>query len=184
MLVHRIPSAAPENIPSPIDGHEHIAPDEFKAVMRRFAANVNVITSANGKILNGMTATAVCSVTTEPPSVLVIVNRSNRSHPIIKLSNAFAVNVLSAEQKHLAQHFASRPADPFASVDHFIGKTGCPIIKGADAFLECVVMQETEVGSHTIFVGRVVASQTFNEQPLLYHAGEYRRLGEAKAMAS
>jgi len=162
------------------DKSEAIASEEFKAVMRRFAASVNVITSADGRTLNGMTATAVCSVTTEPPSVLVIVNRTNRSHAIIRRSNAFAVNVLSAVQRDIAQHFASRPSDPFGSVDYFIGKTGCPIIKGADAFLECIVMQETEVGSHSIFVGKVVASQTFNERPLLYHAGKYHHLGDAQ----
>ncbi len=163
--------------------HAPIMPDQFKAVMRRFAASVNVITSAESDVLNGMTATAVCSVTTEPPSVLIIVNQANRSHRIIKRSQAFAVNVLSEEQKYLAQHFASRPSDPFASVEHFIGKTGCPVIKGADAFLECVVMQEAEVGSHTIFVGRVVASQTFDERPLLYHAGQYLCLKDAKNAA-
>lgn len=182
MLIHQMSSAAAKNISSPIDQHEQISSDQFKTVMRRFAANVNVITSADRNTLNGMTATAVCSVTADPPSVLVIVNRANRSHPLIKNSSSFAVNVLSAEQKHLAQHFASRPSDPFASIDHLIGKTGCPLIKGADAYLECVVSQETEVGSHTIFIGRVVASQTFNEEPLLYHAGEYRLLGTAQAI--
>lgn len=180
--MHQMSSAAVKNIPSTIDQHEQISSDQFKKVMRRFAANVNVITSADGDALNGMTATAVCSVSADPPSVLVIVNRDNRSHPIIKNSSSFAVNVLSAEQKHLAQHFASRPSDPFASIAHSIGKTGCPLIKGADAYLECVVIQETEVGSHTIFVGRIVASQTFNEQPLLYHAGEYRLLGESQTI--
>lgn len=167
----------------PVMDRAPVMPDQFKAVMRRFAASVNVITSADSDVLNGMTATAVCSVTAEPPSVLIIVNRTNRSHPIIRSSQAFAVNVLSEEQKSLAQHFASRPSDPFASVEHSIGKTGCPIIKGADAFLECVVTQETEVGSHTIFVGQVVASGTFDERPLLYHAGQYLCLKDAKSAA-
>jgi len=182
MLANQTTIAPHQNVGQPLK-HAPIMPEQFKAVMRRFAASVNVITSADSEILNGMTATAVCSVTMEPPSILIIVNQSNRSHRIIKQSQAFAVNVLSEEQEYLAQHFASRPSDPFASVDHFIGKTGCPIIKGADAFLECTVMQETEVGSHTIFVGRVVASQTFDESPLLYHAGQYLCLKDAKATA-
>ncbi|MBN9604524.1 MAG: flavin reductase family protein [Afipia felis] len=182
MLANQTAIASQKNF-SPMIDHAPIMPDQFKAVMRRFAASVNVITSADSDVLNGMTATAVCSVTTEPPSVLIIVNRANRSHPIIKNSQAFAVNVLSEEQKGLAQHFASRANDPFASVEHFIGKTGCPIIKGADAFLECVVTQETEVGSHTIFVGQVVASETFDERPLLYHAGQYLCLKDAKGAA-
>lgn len=182
MLKNQTEIASQNNLSPTID-HAPIMPDQFKAVMRRFAASVNVITSADSDVLNGMTATAVCSVTAEPPSVLIIVNRANRSHPIIKRSQAFAVNVLSEEQKYLAQHFASRPSDPFSSVEHFFGKTGCPIIKGADAFLECTVMQEAEVGSHTIFVGQVVASQTFDERPLLYHAGQYLCLNGAKSAA-
>src|SRR3954470_24263864 len=91
-----------------------VSGDEFKLVMRRFAASVNVITSANGSVKNGMTATAVCSVSADPPSALIIVNKSTRSHPIIVDTKAFAVNVLSSSQKQVAGHFASKLADPFA----------------------------------------------------------------------
>ncbi len=63
------------------DPSQSISADQFKSVMRRFAASVNVITSVDGTVMNGMTATAVCSVSADPPSLLVIVNRSNRSHP-------------------------------------------------------------------------------------------------------
>ena len=154
--------------------------DQFKAVMRRFAANVNVITSADGGLLNGMTATAVCSVTAEPPSVLVIVNKTNRSHPIIRNSGAFAVNVLSLAQQDIALHFASRVADPFSTIDFSVGKTGCPIIAGSDAYVECVVIKEVELGTHTIFLGEVVASDLSDGEPLLYHGGQYRRLEQAQ----
>jgi flavin reductase len=157
-----------------------ISCDQFKAVMRRFAANVNVITSADGPLLNGMTATAVCSVTAEPPSVLVIVNKTNRSHPIIKKSGAFAINVLSLAQQDMARHFSSRIADPFSAIKFSIGKTGCPIIAGSDAYVECVVIKEVELGTHTIFVGEVVASDLSDGEPLLYHGGQYRRLGQAQ----
>src|SRR5271168_2019241 len=107
-----------------------VSDDEFKLVMRRFAASVNVITSAEGTRKSGMTATAVCSVSANPPSALIIVNKSNRSHPIISGTKAFAVNVLSANQRHIAGHFASKLPDPFADIPHSIGKTGCPIIAG------------------------------------------------------
>jgi flavin reductase len=155
----------------------HVSPQEFKAAMRRFAANVNVITSADGNLMNGMTATAVCSVSAEPPSVLIIVNRTTRSHPIIKRSGAFAVNVLSTHQEDLATHFASKKDDPFASVDYRIGKTGCPIIQDSDAYIECVVTQEVEMNTHTIFVGEVVSTDVSDGEPLLYHAGRFRSLG-------
>lgn len=153
-----------------------ISIDQFKHVMRRFAANVNVITSTDGKQTNGMTATAVCSVTADPPSALIIVNQSSRSYPLIDRTKVFAVNVLSAEQQELANHFASKTQDPFACIGHTIGETGCPLIDGADAHLECVVINQVDVGTHTIFVGKIVATDAAAGQPLLYHAGRYREM--------
>ena len=160
-----------------------VSGDEFKLVMRRFAASVNVITSANGLIKNGMTATAVCSVSADPPSALIIVNKSNRSHPIIDETKAFAVNVLSSTQKHIAGHFASKLADPFAEVSHVTGKTGCPIIDGADAHIECVVIEQLDVGTHTIFVGKIVAAGAASGEPLLYHEGRYVEIGNEAVSA-
>lgn len=160
-----------------------VSGDEFKLVMRRFAASVNVITSADNSVKNGMTATAVCSVSADPPTALIIVNKSNRSHPIITSTRAFAVNVLSSHQKHIAGHFASRSPDPFAKVDHVIGRTGCPIIEGADAHIECVVIEQLDVGTHTIFVGKIVAAGAASGEPLLYHEGRYVGIGgEAVSM--
>ena len=154
-----------------------VSDDEFKLVMRRFAASVNVITSAEGAKKNGMTATAVCSVSSNPPSALIIVNKSNRSHPIIAGTKAFAVNVLSSNQKHVAGHFASKLPDPFADIPHSIGKTGCPIIEGADAHIECTVFEQIDVGTHTIFVGKIVAAAAAHGEPLLYHEGRYVGIG-------
>ncbi|WP_165923145.1 flavin reductase family protein [Methylobacterium oryzae] len=155
---------------------QSISADQFKSVMRRFAASVNVITSVDGTVMNGMTATAVCSVSADPPSLLVIVNRSNRSHPVISRSGTFAVNVLSSDQEDLAGHFAAKKSDPFAAIDYRIGQTGCPLICDADATLECAVEQETDFGTHTIFVGRIVTCEVSSKSPLLYHAGRFCRL--------
>jgi flavin reductase len=156
--------------------HE-VSGDEFKLVMRRFAASVNVITSADGARKNGMTATAVCSVSSDPPSALIIVNKSTRSHPIIDGTKAFAVNVLSSNQRQIASHFASKLADPFAEIHYSIGRTGCPIIAGADAHIECTVIEQMDVGTHTIFVGKIVAAGAASGEPLLYHEGRYVGIG-------
>lgn len=160
----------------PTAEYDMISVDQFKQVMRRFAANVNVITSTDGEHTNGMTATAVCSVTADPPSALIIVNQSNRSYPLIDKTKVFAVNVLSAEQQEVANHFASKAQDPFALVGHTVGQTGCPLITGADAHLECVVINQVDVGTHTIFIGKIVATEAATGQPLLYHAGRYRAM--------
>jgi len=154
-----------------------VSGDQFKLVMRRFAASVNVITSADGGKKNGMTATAVCSVSSDPPSALIIVNKSNRSHPIIAGTRAFAVNVLSSNQRQIAAHFASKLSDPFAEIPHSIGRTGCPIIAGADAHIECTLIEQLDVGTHTIFVGKIVAAGASSGEPLLYHEGRYVGIG-------
>jgi flavin reductase len=151
--------------------------DNFRQAMRRFAANVNVITCANGEYLNGMTATAVASVTADPPSVLIIVNHSARSHAIIKHTRAFTINVLAADQKSVAIHFASKPADPFDGIAHTIGLNRCPIINGIVAHLECAVVQHFEFGTHTIFIGTILGTNVSRFAPLLFHDGSYQKLG-------
>ena len=151
--------------------------DEFRQAMRRFAANVNVITCADREYLNGMTATAVASVTADPPSVLIIVNHSARSHAIIKNTRAFTINVLAADQKSVAIHFASKPADPFGGIAHTIGSNRCPIINGIVAHLECAVVQHFEFGTHTIFIGKILETNVSHFAPLLFHDGSYQKLG-------
>jgi flavin reductase len=158
-----------------------IGVEEFKAVMRRFAASVSVITTSYGNRMNGMTATAVCSVAAAPPTLLIIVNRKNRSHSMIDASKVFAVNVLADDQHDLASYFASRADDPFELVRHQIGRGGCPLISGADASLECVVSDQFESGTHTIFIGKIVGTTIRCAPPLLYHNGCYRRLDRSVA---
>jgi flavin reductase len=162
--------ALPERLP--------VSCDDFRKAMRRFAANVNVITCANGEYLNGMTATAVASVTADPPSVLIIVNHSARSHAIIKSTRAFTINALAAGQQAVAIHFASKPADPFGSIAHTIGSNECPIIDGIAAHVECAVVQQFEFGTHTIFIGKIVGTNVSRLAPLLFHDGSYLQLGE------
>jgi flavin reductase len=145
----------------------------FKAAMRRFASTVNVITSGRGAAANGMTATAVCSVSADPPSILIVVNQENRTHALIERAGAYAVNVLSSDQQLLAIHFASRPAAPFATVAHRDGITGCPVLEGCDANIECVLESQVKSGTHSIFIGRVVASSEFGRSPLISQNGQY-----------
>jgi flavin reductase len=148
----------------------------FKAAMRCIASTVTVITSRSGARTNGMTATAVCSVSAVPPSILVVVNQTNRSHALIAEADSFAVNVLSADQADLAQHFARKSDDPLQSVKTRDGVTGVPVIDGCAALLECVVQQRIESGTHTVFIGRVVATQETSLSPLMYWNGDYVEL--------
>lgn len=150
-----------------------VASAEFKAAMRGLAAAVCVITSRHEHVANGMTATAVCSVSAEPPSLLVVVNRNNRSHTLIRDSGAFAIHVLSKHQEALATHFAMRPETPFADLPMLRGATTAPVIAECDTVFECIVAEATDFGTHTIFVGRVVAARHADIDPLLYRDGRF-----------
>jgi len=155
----------------------NVAPSQFKNVMRRFASTVCVITAGRELNLNGMTATAVCGVSAEPPSILIVVNRENRSHALIEKTRVFAVNILSSEQQGLALHFSSRPAAPFASIAYRLGSTNAPILEDCTGYLECVVDSQLKSGTHSIFVGRVVASGETDRLPLGYRNGAFSACG-------
>lgn len=149
---------------------------DFKAAMRALAASVTVITSRRGDQLNGMTATAVCSVSTAPPQILAVVNRETTSHGLIADTGAFAVNILAAHQQDLAGRFARRLDQPFEGVAHGWGETGCPLLAEAVAVIECRLRERHHAGTHTIFVGEVIGVSCRGAEPLLYFDGGYRRL--------
>lgn len=164
---------------SRFSGLHNVDEPQFKAAMRCIASTVNVITSGESGSSSGMTATAVCSVSAAPPSVLIVVNQDNRSHAVIERTGAFAVNILSSRQESIALHFASKAADPFASIAHRAGITKSPILEGGVGYLECVVDSQTKVGTHSIFVGRVIASEQRDLLPLAYHNGKFVSVIEA-----
>jgi len=152
---------------SPID------PDLFRSVMRRLASSVTVITTAHGDGIHGMTATAVCSVCAVPPTILIVVNRSARSHPLIDSSRTFVVNILAEDQQEIAKRFAGKLEDQFVGVGYHVGGTSGPILHGAAAHLECKVASQSDVGTHTVFVGEVVGGDVAEAFPLVYHDGRY-----------
>lgn len=145
----------------------------FRATMRRLAAGVTVVTSRHGARQNGMTATAVCSVSADPPLVLVVVNRSNASHELITRGGAFALNFLGADQSDLATLFAGSGAKPFDTIPHRLGKTGCPLLKGCVALIECELERLHDVATHTVFIGRVIDNEIAQGAPLTYHDARF-----------
>lgn len=147
--------------------------DTFRSVMRHLAGSVTVITTEGEGQLHGFTATAVCSVCAAPPTILIVVNKSARTHPHIDRKGFFAVNVLAEGQKTIAEHFAGKADNQFNSIDHTLTKRGVPFITGATAQIECKVVERISVGTHTIFVGRVIGTGLDAHAPLVYHDARY-----------
>ncbi len=146
--------------------------------MRRFPTGVTVVTTRVDGAPKGFTANAFSSVSADPPMVLICVNRSARSHPLISKAGHFCVNFLRLDQQPVAELFASHvPVDPFAAVAHGIAKTGSPVLEGSFAYVDCEVAEEHTAGTHTVFIGKVVACGVRDGSPLGYFNAEYRDFG-------
>jgi flavin reductase (DIM6/NTAB) family NADH-FMN oxidoreductase RutF len=153
---------------------------EFRHAMGHFVTGVTVITAVDpaGQPV-GTTASAVSALSLEPPLVLVCFDRASLTLEAVRAHGAFAVNMLSAGQRHLSANFARRGnAAAWEGVDHQPGLTGSPRLQGALAFIECTVEQELPGGDHEIVVGRVrvVEPGEPDIRPLVYWRGGYESL--------
>ncbi len=173
-------SLNPAPVPAPATAAD--APDlqqDFKNAMRRLAATVSIIATADNEGWHGMTATSVTSVSMDPPSVLVCVNTSAALHKVLYAGRRFSVNLLRASQQLHAGTFSSskiRGAERFA--DHAWKASdeehSLPYLVDAQANLFCDIEQTVSYGTHTIFIGRVNAVRIGElVSPLLYADGQY-----------
>jgi len=148
----------------------------FKAAMRQLAATVTIVTTAAGDVMHGMTATAVTSLSADPPAILVCVNRSARIHTALRVQQAFCVNILAQSHTNLAGIFGGQTDSElrFAHGDWQRDQDGVPFLPDASALVFCTVDLLMDYGTHTIVVGRVTsASAEVALSPLLYGAGGF-----------
>jgi flavin reductase (DIM6/NTAB) family NADH-FMN oxidoreductase RutF len=161
--------------------HHLVEPWQFKAAMRRLAGGVTIVATAYQCRKAGLTATAVCSVSAEPPSLLASVNRRAVAHDLIRQSRIFSINILGRADADLAKRFGGQAApdqaDRFAAGAWGVASTGAPILLSSIASFECELLHAFEMSTHTIFVGCVVAThESGSPEPLLYADGNYARL--------
>jgi flavin reductase (DIM6/NTAB) family NADH-FMN oxidoreductase RutF len=151
----------------------------FKTGMRHLAASVCLITTRHGAERGGLTATAVCSVSADPPQLLVCVNREASAHPLIVASRIFAVNVLAPCHRQIAERFAGM--DGVEGDARFVDlgdwrsmATGAPVLAGCPVTFDCRVVNTTVAGTHTIVIGEIVdVSLDSANMPLLYAEGAF-----------
>jgi flavin reductase (DIM6/NTAB) family NADH-FMN oxidoreductase RutF len=158
-----------------------IGPDDFRRVLGHFATGVTVLTTcdAEGRP-TGLTASAFCSVSLDPPLILVCVDHKSQSYPALSESRGFAVNILSAAQEDISRRFATTRLDKFDGVPHVLGVVGAPLLKDALAHIECTTVSTHVQGDHTIFVGRVERARSGMGEPLLYYRGRYEFIANSK----
>jgi flavin reductase (DIM6/NTAB) family NADH-FMN oxidoreductase RutF len=160
-----------------------IGPDDFRRALGHFASGVTVVTTMDDEARpTGLTASAVSSVSLDPPLVLVCVACNANCYPAFREGGRFAVNILASDQEAVARRFASSSltgAQKFEGVGYQQSALGLPVLKDALAELECTVVHAYPGGDHTIFVGRVEAIDTrgdLGREPLLYYRGRFDRL--------
>ncbi|MDX2287885.1 MAG: flavin reductase family protein [Hyphomicrobiaceae bacterium] len=155
----------------------------YRALMRHQAGAVTVIATGRLGARAGLTATAVSSLSDNPPTILACVGRKAGAHDLIAADGAFSVNVLAATQRDIAERFSGSSAlhgeDRFAGLCWETLGTGAPLLVGALAGLDCRLVESHAFSTHTIFIGRVVAGRCDGGlEPLLYFRGAYRHLSE------
>jgi flavin reductase (DIM6/NTAB) family NADH-FMN oxidoreductase RutF/DNA-binding GntR family transcriptional regulator len=150
----------------------------FRDVIGHFATGVTVITCEKDGELFGTTASAVSSLSLEPPMLLVCMNVTSSTGAVIADTHRFAVNILAHDQGDLATHFAAKAPDKFANVAVSYGGFGQPLISEALAHVECEVVEEAKGGTHTVFLAEVRTALAGVGSPLAYFRGRFGRFLE------
>src|ERR1700676_5535975 len=160
-----------------------IAVEDFKLGMRRLAAGVSIITTLKDEVPYGLVVTSASSLTSDPPTLLVCINKSASCHAAISEAGVFCVNVLSRSDAHLAALFRNpeRRGERFSDRSWKRLQTGAPVLPSAIVAFDCTVDKIVPYQSHTIFIGEI-NGVLFNDEmcePLVYLDGSYRRLAPA-----
>jgi flavin reductase (DIM6/NTAB) family NADH-FMN oxidoreductase RutF len=154
-----------------------ISPDDFRQVLAHFASGVTIVTTCdNEQRPTGLTASAFCSVSLDPPLILICVDHKSQSYPHLRECGRFAINILHQGHEPLSRRFASSRLDKFDGVAFRLGVLGVPLIDAALGHLECRTVNAHVEGDHTIFVGRVESVGVGEGEPLLYYRGRYHKL--------
>ncbi|WP_421851054.1 flavin reductase family protein [Oricola sp.] len=161
--------------------------DDFRAAMSKLAATVNVITAGDGEERRGLTATAVCSMSVTPPSMLVCVNRFGEAHKAITSAGAFCVNILADDQGETAMRFAGQTGDAGACKFKPHGwtklATGAPALDGALVNVDCEIASISDTESHSIIIGNVQAIRFGSAaSPLLHFERNFYSLASQSAL--
>jgi flavin reductase (DIM6/NTAB) family NADH-FMN oxidoreductase RutF len=154
-------------------------PALFRSVLGRFASGVTVVTTRDGDGTDvGMTVSAFCSVSLDPPLVLCCIERVAQMHDVLERAESFAINILADDQEAVSRRFSEHEEERFAGIGYERGQSGVALLSGALAWLECRTFARHDGGDHTIVVGEVEYAEARNGAPLLYYRGGYNQLGQ------
>jgi flavin reductase len=158
----------------------------FRDIMAQFGAAVSVVTTEGAAGRCGFTCTAVCSVTDDPATILVCLNRRSQMNSVFKRNGVLCVNVLGAGQEDLSAVFAGQTgvsmADRFTQDRWDALVTGAPALRDAVGAIDCTISDIKECGTHTILFGKVVSARLDSSRDsLIYFNRHYHALPVARA---
>ena len=155
-----------------------VTASDFRNAMRQLTGGVSVITAGKGRDISGMTVTSVSSLSIEPASLIVSLNRESSSWPLVKRYGFFGVNILTSDQIDIAERFTGKGglkgADRFAGAQWTTRASGVPLLAEALAAIDCEVEDVVERHSHAIVIGRVLdVAVSARTAALAYWQGRY-----------
>lgn len=133
--------------------------DDFRTAMSLLASGVTVVTTGEGDERRGLTATAVCSLSMSPPSLLACVNCFGEAHAAIERLGTFCVNILAQDDAAISDRFAGRQvergSEKFDENRWMTLETGAPVLRSALVAVDCEIYNSMRLETHTVFLGRV-----------------------------
>lgn len=149
----------------------------FRDAMAAFPSGITIVTTVDDAGRRwGFTATSFCSVSMDPPLVLVCLARTAECHPVFADAPRWVVHVIRPEHADLALRFATRGADKFADAGFHADERGLPVLDGACVALSCVAHQRLDGGDHTILLGRVERTRLGEASPAVYFRRRFHEL--------
>jgi flavin reductase len=149
-----------------------------RKIMGQFATGVTVVTTGGEAGVHGLTANAVASLSLDPPLVLVAVDKRAMTLDYLKRNRCFAINILRHDQEAISRRFAKNGPKDFSDLGTTTAKTTAPVLAECLAYVDCEVVDILPGGDHEIFIGQIVAGESQDGKPLLYHSGSYRQMAE------
>jgi flavin reductase (DIM6/NTAB) family NADH-FMN oxidoreductase RutF len=154
--------------------------EELRLAMRNWATGVCVVAVALDSARHGMTVNTFTSLSLDPPYVMISLERVTKTHQLLSQTGCFAITILRDNQQEISDRFAGRLEDEddrFTGLQTFTLVSGAPFLSGGLSFFDCQVVSTYPAGTHTVFIGEVLAVSTGEVgKPLLYFHRDYHKL--------
>ncbi|MBB4933534.1 flavin reductase (DIM6/NTAB) family NADH-FMN oxidoreductase RutF [Lipingzhangella halophila] len=147
--------------------------DLMKQVNRQFVTGVTVVTALDDGTPKGLAVNAFSSISLEPATVMVCVQRTSSTHDCLFRTDHLAINILSTDQLDVVNRFAAKSDDKFKGLDWTPGPFGSPLIARSSAQMEAEIRERLQASTHTVFICRVVHACVTDSDPMVYSAGRF-----------